>query len=225
MRFEGLKPLRVSTGVNFGQECYLDVNRSQAFHDAANEIYPNCFTRYNYSNLPDRLVLEHPRKRQFIASLSDLTYVMFGDVDPDIIQKEFLTLFDCFKNLFALDDIRRVGKIFDFKLPHESPDRFLSQLVVVEDEAFVSDIRLLFRRKGKNINVFFKAIKGEVSLDTIYKATVESSVSIRCDINNIDVDSPLDMSTIFDEIFGFADNYVNADFKVLLNKYLGECHE
>ena len=222
MQFEDLSLWRVITGVDFGQECYLDRRRSEAFHESMNEIFPNFFTRYNYQQIPNLLSFEHPSKRQFTATLNRLNYIAYEDIDSESFLNQFRAIFDCFKNLFALDDIRRVGKIFDFKLPHESPDSFLQKLVVIKDEVLVSDVRLLFHHEGKNINVLFKAISSEIRFETGDKAIMDPGIVIRCDINNIDIDSPLDMSTIFEDIFTFADDYVKTGFIDLIKEYLGD---
>ncbi|MCZ6676607.1 MAG: hypothetical protein O7E52_05085 [Candidatus Poribacteria bacterium] len=225
MTFEDLKPLRVETGISFGQECYLNPSRAEAFRDKINEIFPNFFTRHNFQQLPQRFILENPLKAKgCVVALNRLNYIVFGAVNPDTFLDEVEKIFDCFSSLFALDDVRRIGKIFDFRLPQEAPKDFLTRLLVIEEAVQINNLQLLFRRDGRNINIHFIPIPERSLVIEVGEGEIElePGVKVRCDINNINMDSPLEIPETFKEIFGFADQYIQTDLIDLLNKYLGD---
>ena len=221
-----LKPVQVETGIIFGQECYLDPARAREFLAKVNEIFPNFLTRYNFQPLPNRFVLENSNgTRRCVVELNKFIYSVQGFAEPDNFLHEVEKIFDCFRYLFALKDVRRIGKIYDLQFPANLPKNSLSNILRVEESVQVNNLQLLFTSEQKNINIHFLPVgKGVIEIGNS-QINLESGVIVRCDINNINVNSPLSIPETFKEIFEFADQYVQSDFVDFLNKYLGTRHE
>ena len=229
MVLEALKSIQVETGIIFGQECYLDPSRSQEFHTKANSIFPNFFTRNNFQRLPDRFVLENPnRASQCIVQRKSFNYSVGQSVESTIsiespiFLNEVENIFESFRNLFAIIDVRRVGKIYDFQLPTSVTSDSLRSILTIEEPAEISNVQLLFREEGKNINIHFRPLASGIIEFEGKKIYVDPSVIVRCDINNIHMDSPLDIPEKLREIFEFADRYVQTNLVNFLNKYFGD---
>ena len=120
-----LELLQIETGITFGQECYLDPSRAREFLAKANEIFPNFFTRNDgFQRVPEQFVLANPNSaRQCIVRPNSFNYSTRHSIEspisiePPIFLNEVEKIFDCFKNLFALKDVRRIGKIYDLQFP------------------------------------------------------------------------------------------------------------
>ena len=92
----------------------------------------------------------------------------------------------------------------------------------IEETVQVNNMQLLFREEKKNINIYFQLLdRGIIEIEG-RKIDVEPGVIVRCDINNIYMDLPLDISETFREIFEFADFYVQNTLVDFLNKYFGD---
>ena len=130
-------------------------------------------------------------------------------------------IFKSFKDLFAINDVRRIGKIYDFQSPTRLTKDSLNSILRFEEVVEINNLHLLIREEGKNINIHFRPLdKGVLEFEgkTI---DVEPSVIVRCDINNINMNLPLDIPKALTEIFEFADRYVQIDLVQFLNKYFG----
>lgn len=221
-----LKPVQVETGIIFGQECYLDPARARELLAKVNEIFPNFFTRYDFKPIPNRFVLENSnRTRRCIVRLNRFNYSVVDPIKPTVFLNEVEKIFDCFRYLFALDDVRRIGKICDFQFPTTLPKNWLSNILKIEEPVQVNNVQLLFTRENKNINIHFRPLdKGAIEFEG-KKIDLEPGIIVRCDINNINVNSPLNIPETLKEIFEFADQYVQSDFVSFLNKYWGTRHE
>jgi hypothetical protein len=227
--FPELKPVKVETGITFGQECYLDPSRSHEFHSKVNSIFPNFFTRNNFQRLPEQFVLENPnRASQCIVKRMSFNYSVDQSLESNtsIESPKFLNeveeIFNCFKDLFAVNDVRRVGIILDFQSPASFTKASLSNILRIDESVEVNNLHLLSREEGKNINIHFRPFdRGIIELEG-RKIDIEPGVIIRCDINNIEMSHPLDVSESFKEVFGFANRYVQTDLVNFLNKYFGD---
>ena len=226
MALTDLKPVKVETGITFGQECYLDPARAREFLAQANEIFSNFFTRYDFKPLPNRFVLENSNgTRRCVVRLNRFNYSVTGPIEPTAFLNEVEKIFERFRYLFVLGDVRRIGKIYDFQFPTSLPKDWLSNILRIEEPVQVNNVQLLFREEGKNINIHFKPLdKGVIEFEG-RKIDLEPGIIVRCDINNINVNSPLSIPETLKEIFEFADQYVQSDFVNFLNKYLGTRHE
>ena len=221
-----LKPVQVETGITFGQECYLDPARAREFLAQVNDIFSNFFTRYDFKPLPNRFVLENSNgTRRCLVRLNRFNYSVIGSIEPTAFLNEVEQIFEQFRYLFALNDVRRIGKIYDWQFPARLPKDLLSNILKIKEPVQVNNIQLLFREEGKNINIHFKPLdKGVIEIDG-RKTNLEPGIVVRCDINNININSPLSISETLKEIFEFADQYVQSDFVGFLNKYLGTHYE
>ena len=221
-----LRPVQVETGIIFGQECYLDPARAREFLTKVNEIFPNFFTRYDFQPLPNRFVLENSNgTRRCIVELNKFIYSVQGSAEPSNFLHEIEKIFDCFRYLFALEDVRRIGKIHDLQFPANFQKKSLSNILKIEEPVEVHNLQLLFTSEEKNINIHFLPVgKGVIEIGNS-RINLESGVILRCDINNINVNSSLSIPETFKEIFEFADRYVQIELVDFLNKYLGTRHE
>ena len=218
-----LKPVQVETGIIFGQECYLDPARAREFLAKVNEIFPNFFTRYDFKPIPNRFVLENSdRTRRCLVRLNRFNYSVIGSIEPTAFLSEVEQIFEQFRYLFALNDVRRIGKIYDFQFPARLPKDLLSNILKIKEPVQVNNVQLLFREDGKNINIHFKPLdKGVIEIDG-RKTNLEPGIIVRCDINNVNMNVPLNIPETFKEIFEFADQYVQMDLVNFLNKYFGD---
>ena len=125
MPVEKLQTIRVETGINFGQECYLNPSRAQEFLSRVNESSPNFFTRSNFQRLPEGFTLGNfDGTKQCTVLPNSLNYTVIGSVEDKQFRKDVGELFTCFRDLFVVNDVRRIGKIFDFQFPKSLTDRF-----------------------------------------------------------------------------------------------------
>ena len=221
-----LKPVQVETGIIFGQECYLDPARAREFLTKVNEIFPNFFTRYDFKPIPNRFILENSnRTRRCVVRLNRFNYSVADPIKPTVFLNEVEKIFDCFRYLFALNDVRRIGKIYDLQFPASLPKDSLSNILSIEEPVQVNNVQLLFREERKNINIHLSPVEeGIIELAT-RTIDLTSGVMVRCDINNINTSSRLKIPQDLKEIFGFADQYVQTNLIDFLNKYLGTRHE
>ena len=210
-------------GVAFGQECYLDPARAREFLAQVNAIFPNFFTRYNYQQLPNQFVLENSNgTKRCVVQLNSFNYYVHESIEPTVFLHEAEKIFDCFRYLFALNDVRRIGKIYNWQLPANFHKNSLSNILRIEEPVQVDNLQLLFNIEGKNINVHFLPLGlGTIEIGN-NRINLESGVMVRCDINNIDMSLPLNISDTLKEIFEFADRYVQVDLVNFLNKYFGD---
>ena len=223
MALTDLKPVRVETGITFGQECYLDPARVREFLAEVNAIFPNFFTRYDYQQLPSRFVLEDSNgTRRCVVQLNRFNYSVTGPIEPTAFLNEVEKIFERFKNLFALKDVRRIGKIYDLQSPASFQKQSLSNILKIEEPVQINNMQLLFREEGKNINIHFKPIGKGVIEFAGKKVDLEPGIIVRCDINNVNMNVPLNIPETFKEIFEFADQYVQMDLVNFLNKYFGD---
>ena len=218
-----LELLQIETGITFGQECYLDPSRAREFLAKVNEIFPNFFTRYDFKTLPNQFVLANPNSaRQCIVRPNSFNYSARQSIEPSIFLNEVEKIFNSFRYLFALKDVRRIGKIYDFQSPANFEKDLLSNILSIDEPAEVNNLQLLFREERKNINIHFQyADKGVIEFAG-RKTDLKPGVIIRCDINNIEMRFPLNIPDILKEVFEFADQYVQADLVDFLNKYFGD---
>lgn len=225
MSLQELKSIRVETGMSFGQECYLDPSRAQEFLKKINTIRPNFFTRSNFQHLPQRFSLENFDGHKICTvRLNSFNYTVHGPVENNDFQNDAAEFFNCFCDLFHVRDVRRIGKICDLPFPKSLKRGSLNELVKIQEPVKVNGLNLLFRKEGKNINLHFLPLlplKQRITPDDWRSVEAESETIVRCDINNIDMSSPLDISVSLREIFEFADCYVRDDFVKFLDKYFG----
>lgn len=224
MALTNLKTVQVATGITFGQECYLDPARTQEFLTQVNNIFPNFFTRNDFQQLPNGFVLENSNgTRRCIAQLNSFNYSVVESIESTAFLHEVEKIFDCFRHLFALKDVRRIGKTYDLHLPANfEKNLLLSNILRIDEPAEVNNLQLLFREEGKNINIHFHPIDKRVIEFAGNETDLEPGVIIRCDINNIDTTLQLKILDDLKEIFGFADRYVRTDLVNFLNKYFGD---
>ena len=236
MTFEDLRFLRMSTGITLGQECYLNQSRIEEFTRQINDCIPNFFTRYDFQDIPNRVLLASPNAgSECVITLNNITYTSFVQLDSKLFLNHAQTILAKFMTIFALEDIRRIGKIYDFvyslklqRFPEESPKQFLSRLVKIEEPVQVNNLHLLFQREEKNINIQFQPVSGGLirarGEDRAFE--VPPGIVIRCDVNNIQTNQPLaDIPETFSKIFGFSDEYVQSEMIDFINKYLEVEHE
>lgn len=219
---EQLQTIRVETGIIFGQECYLDPSRAQDFLSRVNESSPNFFTRSNFQRLPKGFTLDNfDGTKQCTVLPNSFNLTVYGSVEDKQFRKDVGELFTCFRDLFVVNDVRRIGKIFDFQFPKSLTNDSLRGVLKITEEVQVSNLHLLFRRDGKNINLHFLPIEqGVIQIDG-RPVNLEPAPIVRCDINNIDMDLPLSIPETLESVFGFADCYVRDDLPMFLDKYFG----
>ena len=222
MNLEKLEPIRVETGFTFGQECYLNPSRAEEFLNRTNEISPNLFTRRDFDHLPKRFTFENFNGTKLCtARQNSFNYTVQGSVDNELFKQDVDDLFGTFRNLFALNDVRRVGKIYDFLCPTILTNNSLPRILAITEHVQVSNLHLLFREQGKNINVHFLPIaQGAVEIAG-RRINLDAEPIVRCDINNIDTNSPLNVSDTLTDVYGFADSYVQENLVNFLEKYFG----
>jgi hypothetical protein len=218
-----LRPVQVETGIIFGQECYLDPARAREFLTKVNEIFPNFFTRYDFQPLPNRFVLENSNgTRRCIVELNKFIYSVQGSAEPSNFLHEIEKIFDCFRYLFALEDVRRIGKIHDLQFPANFQKKSLSNILKIEEPVQVNNMQLLFLEEGRNINIHFKPLdKGVIEFEG-RRIDLEPGIIVRCDINNINMSLPLNIPRTIKEIFEFADQYVQTNLVKFLEKHFGD---
>lgn len=222
MSLGDLKPLQVETGIIFGQECYLDPSRAREFLTKVNEIFPNFLTRYNFQQLPDRFILENANgARRCIVQLDRFNYSVHVPIEPSDFLRQVEKIFDCFKNLFALNDVRRIGKIYDLQSPAGLRKESLGNILKIQESVQVNHVELLFRDNGKNINIHFQSVDKGLIEFAGRKIELEPGVIIRCDINNIDMSLRLNIPETLKEVFEFTDRYVRDNLVTFLDKYFG----
>ena len=222
MGVEELQSIRVETGINFGQECYLDPSRAQEYLARINAKTPNFFTRSNFQRLPKVFSLENfDGAKQCTVRPNAFNYTVIGSVDHKEFQNDVWALFSCFSELFVVNDVRRIGKIFDFQFPKSLTNDSLRGVLKITEEVQVSNLHLLFRRDGKNINLHFLPIEQGVIQIAGRRVNLDSEPIVRCDINNIDMNLPLSIPETLDSVFEFADCYVRDDLPSFLEKYFG----
>ena len=218
-----LKSLQVETGIAFGQECYLDPAQVQQFLTQVNTIFPNFFTRYDFQQLPNHFVLGNSNgTRRCVVQLNRFNYSVHESIEPTAFLHEVEKIFDCFRDLFALEDVRRIGKIYDWHLPANFKIDSLNNILRIEESVQVHNLQLLFTNEGKNINIYFLPVGAGVIELASRTVDLTSGVMIRCDINNIDMSLQLKIPDDLKEIFGFADRYVQTNLVNFLNKYFGD---
>ena len=223
MTLMDLKPLRVETGITFGQECYLDPSRAQEFLAKVNEMSPNFFTRPNFRPLPNRFILENSNNtRQCVVQLNSFNYSVTEPIEPTTFLNEVEKIFDCFRYLFALNDVRRIGKIYDLQPPTSLTKNSLSNILKIEESVQINNVQLLFRRERKNINIHLSPVEKRIIEVASRTIDLTPGVIVRCDINNVHIGSPLNIPEDLKEIFEFADRYVQVDLVDFLNKYFGD---
>ena len=218
-----LKLVQVDTGITFGQECYLDPARAQEFLTQVNQKFPNFFTRYDFKPLPNRFVLENSNgTRRCVVRLNRFNYSVTGSIEPTAFLNEVEKIFDRFRYLFALSDVRRIGKIYDLQFPASFQKKSLSNILKIEEPVQVNNMQLLFREEGKNINIHLRPV--EEGIIELGSRTIDltSGVIVRCDINNMRMGTPLNIPETLKEIFEFADRYVQVDLVNFLDKYFGD---
>lgn len=222
MRLDQLETIRVETGFTFGQECYLDPARAEEFLSQVNSNSPNRFTRRDFQHLPKQFTLESSKGTHLCAVRpNSFNYTVLGAVDDDQFKEVSAELFRAFSNLFAVSDVRRIGKIFDFPFPKSLSNDSLIGILTIEEPVQVSNLHLVFREQGKNINIHFLPEGKRVVEITNRGIKLEPEPIIRCDINNIDVNSRLDVNRTLSEVYGFADSYVQGKFVRFLKRYFG----
>ena len=221
-----LKPVQVETGITFGQECYLDPARAREFLAEVNAIFPNFLTRCDFQPLPNQFILENSNgTRRCVARLNSFNYSVTDSVEPTTFLNEAEKIFERFRYLFALNDVRRIGKIYDLQFPASFQKKSLSNVLRIEEPVQVNNLQLRFREEGKNINIHFKPVgKGVIEIAG-RRINLEPGIIVRCDINNINMNLPLNIPETFKEIFEFADQYVQIGLINFLDKYLGTRHE
>ena len=222
MPVEKLQTIRVETGISFGQECYLNPSRAQEFLSRVNESSPNFFTRSNFQRLPKGFTLENfDDTKQCAVRPNSFNYTVYGSVEHKEFQKDVGELFTCFRELFVVNDVRRIGKIFDFQFPKSLTTDSLRGVLKITEEVQVSNLHLLLRRDGKNVNLHFLPIEQGVIKIAGRRVNLDSEPIVRCDINNIDMNLPLSIPETLDSVFEFADCYVRDDLPMFLDKYFG----
>ena len=225
MKLKDLKKLvQVETGIAFGQECYLDQSRAQKFLDEVNEISPNILTRPSFQQLPKGFALTNSNgTRRCVIRPNHFSYLVPGpSTEPNIFLSEVEKVFGCFRNVFALNDVRRIGKIYDFQSPVSLTKDSLSGILSIEEPVQVNNMQLLFQEEDKNINIHFLPVeKNSIEIEG-KKFNLEPGVIVRCDINNINTRSPLNIPETLTEIFEFTDQYVQTGLVNFLNKYFGD---
>ena len=223
MTLEDLKLVQVETGITFGQECYLDRSRAQEFLDKVNEISPNILTRPSFQQLPKGFALTNSNgTRRCVIRPNHFRYLVPGpSIKSNIFLSEVENVFGCFRDVFALDDVRRIGKIYDFQSPVSLTKDSLSGILSIEESVQVNNLQLLFQKENKNINIHFLPVeKGSVEIEG-KKVDLDPGVIVRCDINNINTRSRLNIPATLKEIFEFTDRYVQIELVNFLNKYFG----
>lgn len=222
MKIEKLETNRVETGITFGKECYLDPSRAQEFLSQVNASMPNFFTRSNFQHLPKRFNLENfDGTKQCTVTPNRFNYTAHGHVDNEQFQRDVGELFACFTQLFALSDVRRIGKIYDFPLPNILTNDSLSNILKIEEHVEVNILQIVFRKEGKHINLHFLPRTQGIVKIAGGRINLEPEAMVRCDINNIDMDSPLNIQNTLEEVFEFADFYVQNDLVKFIDKYFG----
>lgn len=222
MSIEQLESIRVETGFTFGQECYLDPSRAQEFLSQVNASSPNFFTRSNFQHLPKRFTLENfDGSKQCIVRPNSFNFTVHGAVENEQFRKDVGDLFACFSALFALRDVRRIGKIYDLGLPTKLTKVSLSSILTIQEPVEVSNLHLLFRKGDKNINILFLPVAQGLVEITGGRINLKPEPIVRCDINNIDMNSSLNIPATLKAVFEFADSYVRTDLVEFLNKYFG----
>jgi len=230
MTFDDLVFLRVSTGITLGQEYYLNISRAEEFINQINNIIPNLFTRFNFQGIPNQFLLENPSKRnECVITSNNITYTSFIELKSDDFLNNIQAILEIFMAIFAMKDIRRIGKIYDFfyslkaqSPPNNSPKHFLSRLIKIKEPVQVNNLQILFQREEKNINIHFLPISSGLinAQSAIEKIELQNGIVIRCDINNIQMNQSLtDIPLTFREIFGFVDEYVQSEMINFLNEY------
>ena len=155
---------------------------------------------------------------------SDLTLSTILSMDPlntKSFKRTWASSLTCFRELFVVNDVRRIGKIFDFQFPKFLTTDSLRGVLKFTEEVQVSNLHLLFRRDGKNINLHFLPIEQGVIQIAGKRVNLDSEPIVRCDINNIDMNLPLSIPETLDSVFEFADCYVRDDLPMFLDKYFG----
>ena len=222
MGVKKLQSIRVETGINFGQECYLDPSRAQEYLARINAKAPNFFTRSNFQGLPKVFILENfDGTKQCTVRPNAFNYTVIGSVDHKEFQNDVWALFSCFSELFVVNDVRRIGKIYDFQFPKSVTTDSLRGILKIAEEVQVSNLHLLFRKDGKNINLHFLPIEKGMIQIAGRRVNLEPEPIVRCDINNIDMNLPLSIPETLDSVFEFADCYVRDDLPMFLDKYFG----
>ena len=218
-----LKPVQVETGIIFGQECYLDPARAREFLAQVNKIFPNFFTRHDFKSLPNRFVLENANgTRRCIVRLNRFNYSVTGSIETNDFLDQVGKIFERFRCLFVLDDVRRIGKIYDLQLPASFQKKSLSNILKIEEPVQVNNMQLLFLEEGRNINIHFKPLdKGVIEFEG-RRIDLEPGIIVRCDINNINMSLPLNIPRTIKEIFEFADQYVQTNLVKFLEKHFGD---
>lgn len=224
MALGDLKAVQIEAGIIFGQECYLDEPRAHEFLSKVNESFPNFFTRYDFKPLPNRFALENSSgTRRCLVWPNRFNYSVNGPIEPTNFLNEVEKSFDCFRYLFAINDVRRIGKIYDLQFPASLPKELLSNIVKIKEPVQVNNMQLLFREEKKNINIHFQPLdRGIIEIEGRKIDVLEPGVIVRCDINNIHMGSPLDVPEKLREIFEFTDCYVQTDLVNFLNEYFGD---
>ena len=227
MTFDDLRFVSVFTGITFGRECYLNRARAEELVDKINNTFHNLFPRYEI------LTPRHPisminvdDKCECVISPRELIYRDYKGIPEEDFLKIAQGILKIFMDLFALHDVRRIGKVYDFNLSVQSPQEIMRKAFTRFDEELeIGRLHSLFRQAGKNININFFTFQGgrleifggETEID------IPGGLIIRCDINNIKMDEPLEeISKTFEEIFAFADEYIKTGLIELLDKYLGD---
>ena len=222
MGVEKLQSIRVETGINFGQECYLDPSRAQEYLARINAKAPNFFTRSNFQGLPKVFILENfDGTKQCTVRPNAFNYTVIGSVDHKEFQNDVWALFSCFSELFVVNDVRRIGKIYDFQFPDSLTTDSLSEVLKIKEDVQVSNLHLLFRKDGKNINLHFLPINQGVIQIAGKQVNLDPDPIVRCDINNIDMSQSLSIPETLESVFEFADSYVRDDLPKILEKYFG----
>ena len=222
MSVEQLETIRVETGITFAQECYLDPARAQEFLSQVNASLPNFFTRSNFQHLPKRFTLESFNGSKLCTVRPNtFNYTVHGPVGNEDFQRDVRELFARFIELFALSDVRRIGKIYDFQFPKALTSDSLSSILTIKGPVEISNLHLLFRKEGKNINIhFLPTAQGLVEI-TEGRINLKPEPIVRCDINNIDTNSPLSFPDTLPAVYDFADSYVRDDLVKFLDENFG----
>jgi hypothetical protein len=227
MNLEDLSFLRVFAGITFGPEIYLNKSRAEAFVDKVNTEYPNLFPRYEILTPRQPIVMINVDEMcECIVSPKSMVYRDYKGKTKEEFLKITIGIISLIMDLFALKDIRRIGKVQDFFWEMSSPQQKIPKAFThFDDNVEISRLHTLVKEEGKNINLnYFAFQEGKIELfGGEIEFNVPTSMIISCDVNNTDMSEPLeDILKTLEEIFTFADNYVNSTLIEKLNKHLGD---
>lgn len=178
------------------------------------------FGRSNFiydPNLKGGTIIGNNNQRNILITPSLIQYTEQAKFNNTNVNNISRLLYDFYREKKEVDltDFKLIGKVFNFHFElGQDGIELLKQKTNLFSEKILSafNVRVTIEENDKNIHLHFYSENSEdISSSTLF---------VKMDINNKDQISGLNENS-YNDIIGFADDYIRNDFLDLLNRNLG----